>query len=103
MKSINSFDHGVSYWKLPEINTAFSIYKKLAETESHIALPAESQSNQKTILDYENMDCLEETFCGSRTSHKINGITIHIEFIEPLPKVNRVQRNEKSKEQNLCI
>ena len=65
--------------------------KTSTEIESHIALPAESQSNQKTILDYEDMDCLEETFCGSGTSHKINRITIHREFIETLPKVNRVK------------
>ena len=48
------------------------------------------------------MDCLEETFSGSGTSHKINEITIHREFIEPLPKVNRA-KIEKSKKQNLCI
>ena len=65
MKSINSFDHGVLYSKLPEINTNVSVYKRLAEAESHIALSAESQSNQKTILDYENIACLEEFFCSS--------------------------------------
>ena len=48
------------------------------------------------------MGCLEETFCGSGTSHKINGIIIHREFIEPLPKVNRA-KIEKSKKQNLCM
>ena len=45
---------------------------------------------------------MEETFCGFATSHKINGITIHREFIEPLPKINRV-KIEKSNKQSLCI
>ena len=101
MKSINSFDHGVLYSKLPEINTNVSVYKRLAEAESHTALSAESQSSQKTILDYENIACLEEFFCRS-DNHKINRITVHRTFIEPLHKVNKV-KIEKSKKQNSYV
>ena len=44
IKTINRFEHGVSYSKFLEINTAFVI-QKLAESESRIALSAETQSN----------------------------------------------------------
>ena len=41
LQTINSVEHGVSYWKLPAINTAVGI-QKLAETESCIALSTET-------------------------------------------------------------
>lgn len=50
MKSINSPDHGVLYSKLPEINTNVSVYKRLAEAESHIALPADLSPIKKQSL-----------------------------------------------------
>ena len=68
----------------------------LAETESRIIPPAETQSVQQTILDYDNIDNLEETFSGYGTSHEVNGITIQKALIGPLPKANRV-KIEKSK------
>ena len=43
-------------WKLLKINTAFVI-QKLAQAKSHIELPSETQSNQHTILVYDNVHC----------------------------------------------
>ena len=45
IKAINHFEQGLSYSKLPEINTAFA-KTKLTEAQTSIAIPAETQSNQ---------------------------------------------------------
>ena len=49
IKTINRFEHGVSYSKLSEVNTAFAI-QKLAEAESSITLSAKTQSTRQTSL-----------------------------------------------------
>ena len=47
--TINCFDHGVSYSKLFEVNSAFAI-QKLAEAESSTVLSVENQFAQQTSL-----------------------------------------------------
>ena len=74
------------------INTAF-VSQKLAEAESCIVLPAETQSHQQTILIYNNIDFLEETFSRSGTSHNMK-LLFKEHLLDPLNRV-KIEKSQK--------
>ena len=80
IKIINRFEHGVSYTKLGEVDTAYAI-QKISVNSSLI--PEEIQPYQQASMVYDNIDRLEETLSGAGTTHRVNGIVIQKAFIRP--------------------
>ena len=83
VQCIDRFELELSYSKFFEFNTTFC---KTKVSRSRITRynSAKTQSNERPILAYDNIDRLEETFNGPGTSHRVNKIAIQRVFIEPL-------------------
>lgn len=63
---------------MEEIDTALCL-QKLSSSESEIAFPANIHPGIFTTLAWDNIDCLEETVSGKGTSHRVNGIAVHVQ------------------------
>ena len=75
MQCIHRFQHGLSYSKLFEFNSTIC-QTKISRSRITRYSSAKTQSNQRAILVYDNIDRLEETLSGSGTSHRVNKIAI---------------------------
>ena len=80
IKIINRLGHGMSDTKLAEVDTAYAI-QKMASLSGLI--PDDIQPYQPASLVYDNIDRLEETLSGARTTHRVNGIVVQKPFIGP--------------------
>jgi len=81
IQMLNRCGHGIAYSKLEEINTALCL-KKMTST-NEIPLPDNIQPHIGTTLAWDNINRLEETLSGERTSHRVNGIAVQARHFGP--------------------
>ena len=100
IQMLNRCGHGIAYSQLKEINTALCL-KKMTST-SEIPLPDNIQPHGGTTSVWDNIDCLEETLLGERTSHRVDGIAVQARHFGPQllpePSTQIVQTKKRSVE-----
>ena len=80
IKIINQYGHGISYDKVGEIETeyALKVIDELKQSRVIIleCFTANSCKISVALMVAENIDNLENTITGSRTSHRVNSILV---------------------------
>ena len=80
IKIINQYGHGISYDKVGEIETeyALKVIDELKQSRVIIleCFTANSCEISVALMVAENIDNLENTITGSRTSHRVNSILV---------------------------
>ena len=76
ISTINRLDHGMSYTKLEELDTALCLNKLALEPELGVALPTNTYPRVPATFAFDNIDQIEETLSGGGTSHRVNGIIV---------------------------
>ena len=67
----------VSYSQLENNDTALCLQKMAANLNQKLVLPGTIQPNVFPNLAWDNIDRLEETLTGERTTHHVNGIAVY--------------------------
>ena len=99
IQMLNRFEHGISYSKLEEIETALCLQKIENVNEMGVALPLNVYPRVPTTLAFDNIDRLEETLSGGGTSHRANGIAVQPmvhTFQAPKPPTSMPKQRKRS-------
>lgn len=80
VKSINKYGHGIRFDLLEKIETEFALNIVKEQTENRFVIPTElkegESSSSVTLMIADNIDNLECTKSGPRTSHRANSILV---------------------------
>ena len=99
---LNRLGQGIAYSQLEELNTSLCLQKLCMPEQTGFPLPDNILVCTDTILAFDNIDRLENTLSGGRTSHRINGIAVQHAVYGPHPEPITAPRVEKSKQRSLA-
>lgn len=86
--------HRDSYSQIEETDTALCI-QKLERAKDEIPLPTDTYPGVFTTLAWDNIDRLEETLSGGRTSHRISGIAVQPQIAGHMNVLPAVEKSKK--------
>ena len=95
---LNRLGHGIAYSQLEELNSSLCLQKLCMAEQTEFPLPGNIHPHTDTILEFDNIDRLENTLSGGGTSHHINGIAVQHAVYGPHLEPNTLPRVEKSKQ-----
>jgi len=99
---LNLLGHGIAYSQLEELNSSLYLQKLCLAEQTEFLLPDNIHPHTDTILAFDNIDRLENTFSGGGTSQCVNGIAVQHAVYGPHPEPITLPRVEKSKQRSFA-